>query len=358
MRDRTLSHFRHALLFALALPTPALALGCGGSTDTLGTGGPGDGGTQQDAATDARQTPCDWALVSSSSCFWDYSFVGDPAACAGFTQNDTPTAAQCAAVCGATGPFGDPTGSCAVSPSGTSSGGPATWQVDCYPVSGCTLNGGRRTDYFAALGFGAPLRGREVGSHFARTACMEASSVEAFRVLRDELVAHGAPARLVRAARRAIRDEQRHVRQTSALARRFGERPIAPQPMPVRPVRSLAALARDNAVEGCVRETYSALECAWQAERAADPVVRATMKRIARDELRHLALSWAVHAWAMGKLDAASRAGIARAQREGIEDLLAELTADPHESLMGVAGLPQRRASVALVDSIARRAAA
>jgi hypothetical protein len=181
---------------------------------------------------------------------------------------------------------------------------------------------------------------------------MEAGSVEAFRWMRDELVAHRAPARLVRAAERAIRDEVRHVRQTASLARRFGEEPIAPLPAPPRAIRPIAEMALENAVEGCVRETYSALECALQAETATDPAVRATMKRIARDEMRHLALAWAVHSWANGRLSPYERARVFEAQRDAIATLRGELRADPHASLLHEAGLPRAHQSQALVLAI------
>jgi hypothetical protein len=187
---------------------------------------------------------------------------------------------------------------------------------------------------------------------------MEAGSVDAFRWLRDELVAHGAPRRLVRAASRAIRDEMRHVRQTAALARRFGEEPIAPLPVPSRAVRPLVAMALENAVEGCIRETYSALECAWQAEVALDPVVRATMRRIARDEMRHLALAWGVHAWASSRLSPAERARVLDAQREAAAVLRAELGVDPNAALVAEAGLPRAVQSQALVDAIEAKLAA
>jgi hypothetical protein len=187
---------------------------------------------------------------------------------------------------------------------------------------------------------------------------MEAGSVDAFRMLRDELVAHGAPRRLVRAAMRAIRDELRHVRQTSALARRFGEEPVPPRPCPPRALRSFEDMALENAVEGCVRETYSALECAWQAQAATDPVVRATMARIARDEMRHLELSWAVNAWARGRLDAAARARIAVAQRAEIDEMLGEFARDPNDGLVRAGGLPRAMQSRALVAAIAKRIAA
>jgi hypothetical protein len=227
----------------------------------------------------------------------------------------------------------------------------------CSPV-GPPGNGGRRPDYFASLGFAVPPAGREVGTHFARVALLEAGSVEAFRRLRDELLAHGAPGRLVRAASRAIRDERRHVRQTAALARRFGEQPIAHAPMPPHPIRSLAAMALENAVEGCVRETYSALECAWQAELATDPVVRATMKRIARDEMRHLALAWGVHAWVSARLPSAGRADVIAAQRGALAALRSELRADPHASLVELAGLPRAAQSQALAGAIEAKLAA
>jgi hypothetical protein len=162
----------------------------------------------------------------------------------------------------------------------------------------------------------------------------------------------------VKAAERAIRDERRHVRQTSALARRFGEEPVAPRPTTPRARRSFEEIVLENAVEGCVRETYSALECAWQAAVSVDPVVRATMARIARDEMRHLALSWAVHAWAVGKLDAGARARVAAAQRAEVDEMLDELAQDPHESLRRLGGLPRAAESRALVDAIAERVAA
>ena len=358
MRDsRRIAFFRRAVLVALAAP------GCGSKTDlVLPTPGDADAAAPDyDASGNVDglpQTACNWVEIGFSECSWQYRFAGDPVACAGFSgQGD---AQQCAYVCGAN-PEGRPADTCAGGGDGVH--GYLQCNVHTGPTCDpsnqppCCMNGGRRTAYFAALGFDPARPGRELGTHFARVACMEASSVEAFRALRDELVAHGAPRRLVKAAERAVRDEQRHVRQTAALARRFGEEPLAPVPAPPRRRRSLEAMALDNASEGCVRETYSALECAWQAEVAADPVVRATMRRIARDEMRHIALSWAVHAWARGKLDAAARARLAGAQRRELVAMRRELTSDPHASLVETAGLPRSAQSGMLLAAIAGHAA-
>jgi hypothetical protein len=361
----TLACFRNALLASLAA-LPA----CGGAVEPHQ--GPGeDAGPSEHpdanqpdaiAAPDVGlpETSCDWTRLPpmacggcTPGCQWQLSFVGTPQTCAGFTGAGTP--AQCSAVCG-TDAHGEPPTDCNIS----SSNGVDTLYCAVVDTTYCpvVMNGGRRPAYFASLGFGPVPRGRELGVHFARAACMEAGSVDAFRMLRDELIAHGAPRRLVRAASRAIRDEMRHIRQTVALARRFGEQPLAPRTAPPRARRSLHEMALENAVEGCVRETYSALECAWQAEVAADPVVRATMRRIARDEMRHLELSWAVHAWALGKLDADSRARLTAAQQAEIVTMLAELSHDPHDSLRRSGGLPRAADSRALVGAIAARLAA
>jgi hypothetical protein len=345
--DKWISHFRRAILLTMALPA------CGGATSI----GPGDASVGPDA-TPLPMTPCDWSTGARSNCAWSLEFTGDAVTCAGFTG--AGTAAQCLAICGLSN-FGQPPDSCFVGvPRGVDGGVRSV--VSCV-VNACGPvippgNGGRRPGYFASLGFDATPPGRELGTHFARVACMEAGSVEAFRWLRDELVAHGAPKRLVRAACRAIRDETRHVRQTAALARRFGEEPIAPMPAPPRTVRPLLAMALENAVEGCVRETYSALECAWQAELATDPVVRATMKRIARDEMRHLALAWSVHAWAVSRLTPGERARVLAAQRDAVAALRSELRSDPHTSLLGRGGLPGAAQSQALVGAIEARLAA
>jgi hypothetical protein len=331
MRDKRLTHyFSSAVLLALSLPA-----GCAG-----------------DPHFDPPAS-CDFTRVLSTTCDWDFTFKGDPLTCVGFAAN--PTAEECLAICGR-GSQGDAPTSCVASPPYGVLGVPrltclVSNMTDCGPTP---LNGGRRPEYFASLGFGDPAPGREVGTHFARVACMEAGSVEAFRALRAELAAHGAPKRLLRAASRAMRDEIRHVRQTAALARRFGEEPIAPIPCPARPTRSLEAIARENALEGCVRETFSALECAWQAAKSEDPVVRATMARIAKDEMRHLELSWAVHRWAMSRIDRAGREAIRAAQRREIAALAREVDVDPANEVVRVVGLPrafQARALIAAIDA-------
>ena len=207
-----------------------------------------------------------------------------------------------------------------------------TLTVQCQP--GCAV--GRRP---AGLGGPAHCDTRAAGSYFAEIAHLEAASVTAFRVLQNELRLHGAPKRLVRAAARAARDEIRHARSTAALARRFGAEPRAPRVAPAKP-RSLEAIALENAIEGCVRETYGALLATHQAAHATDPVVRAAMMRIARDETRHAALSWQVGHWLESRLDASGKRQVAQAKQAAAAELIDALAHEPEVSFAGLAGLP------------------
>jgi hypothetical protein len=129
-----------------------------------------------------------------------------------------------------------------------------------------------------------------------------------------------------------------------ALARRCGARPQAAR-IEARPVRSLEAIAIENAAEGCVRETFGALLASHQARMASSAVVRATFARIAKDETRHAALAWRVARWLDGRLDGEARARVGLARRAAAEELLRSTRAEPRQKWFAAAGLPDSRAS-------------
>ncbi len=180
--------------------------------------------------------------------------------------------------------------------------GPATMLVTCHIMCGT----GRLTE-----GYGAP----EGAERFVNMAYLEAVSVYAFERLERELGAHGAPPSLLREAQRARRDEVRHTAMTARLARERGGAPRLPEaPAPIR-ARTLLEVALENAVEGCVRETYGAVQGLVEAQTSRDRGIRRAMKSIASDECRHAELAWAVHAWAMPRLSAKGRLKVERAMR-------------------------------------------
>jgi hypothetical protein len=189
-----------------------------------------------------------------------------------------------------------------------------------------------------------------LADYLAQSARLEAASVEAFRVLRRELHEHGAPRKLLRAASRAKRDEVRHARATRALARTWGG--DAPAPILAVPAqRTLEAFATENAVEGCVRETYGALVATFQAHAARDRNVRATMKRIARDETRHALLAWNVAQWLAPKLSKAQRQRVALAREAAVQEIARAFDATV-PSWAGEVGLPRREQALALLSQL------
>lgn len=199
--------------------------------------------------------------------------------------------------------------------------------------------GGRASAAVAPL---RPLREHTVGSWLAREAAAEAGSVRAFLHLARELSAHGAPPALVVGARAAAQDEVQHARAVARAARTRG---ASPQPAHLHPLplRTLWALAVENAVEGCVHETYAAARAAYMAAHSEDPELRALFATLAADEAHHAELAAAVHDWARSQLPASEAQALdvlrARAWRN-----LAQSPPEPE-----IPGLPPEEARLRMI---------
>lgn len=76
------------------------------------------------------------------------------------------------------------------------------------------------------------------------------------------------------------------------------------------------------------------------------------MIEIAADEARHAALSHAVHAWIVPRLDEDARARVARAQLRAICEL-ASGTGTMGDELQRAAGLPSTELSQAMIHALA-----
>lgn len=188
------------------------------------------------------------------------------------------------------------------------------------------------------------------GRWLGRMAHAEAASVTAFEAIADELEAFGAPEDLVRRARVAADDERRHAAMMRSLARDHGVDPPPARFEPL-PTRDLEALATENAVEGCVRETWAALEACCQALAADDARLRRAMVEIAEDEARHAQLSWDLDAWACSRLGDAAVTRVDEARRRAVEELAQGLAYGPGPELCGRAGLlPASRARRLLAE--------
>jgi hypothetical protein len=218
------------------------------------------------------------------------------------------------------------------------------------PASGCPVAGRRP----AGLRREPCARAREeLGTLFAREAHDEAASIIAFAQLERELAVHRAPPALVALAARARRDEQRHAHAMARLARRWGGRPIAPN-VQRSELRSLGELALDNAVEGCVNETYSALRAAYQARVARDSACARVLRGVARDELRHAAFSWQLAGWAEQRLNEVERRRVREARRWALSTLQGHVPLTPSCAAHAQAGVPTPADTHKLVAGLSR----
>jgi hypothetical protein len=212
-------------------------------------------------------------------------------------------------------------------------------EVDAQQLVLCTAPcTGRRP---AGLTVETGSSGTDLPAYLAEVAHLEAASVVAFSRLRRELRHHGAPRSLLRATSRAARDEVRHARAMGDLATRHGATPRRVR-CPGRPVRTLADIAIENAIEGCVRETYGALVATYQSHVAGDVLIRTTMRTIAKDETAHAALAWRIAAWIERRLSAADRDRVISARQEAVDEMARAIARGaPSSSVRRLAGVPR-----------------
>lgn len=218
---------------------------------------------------------------------------------------------------------GEPTTTAGDTDDATTDGGALVTIVCTIDPMGCDV-GGRLSAALSTSGRTDAVHG--TAAWFASMAHAEAASVVSFVRLAAALASHGAPAELVAAARDAARDEARHARIMRAGAQLRGVTPQRPRHTPAAPISAsaagLEALAVDNAVEGCVHETWAALVILWQARHAPDAALRADLAAIAADEVRHAELAWAIDRWVCAQLTPAARARVEQARMRAATALL------------------------------------
>ena len=250
-------------------------------------------------------------------------------------------------------------GLCGVCPTAPPSGNAFLYQLSgCAPVTtdagamvACNYvnlcPGGRATDGALA----ATPASRSAGDLFAAMASLETGSVAAFRRLVAELRAHRAPRALQKSAQRAVRDERLHARGMQRLAARYGAS-TGPAARGRLPVRTLFAVAVENAVEGCVRETWGAALAAWQAEHARDRAVRDVFRDVARDELAHARLAWRIAAWAEARLAPDDRDAVRAQRARAVRQLRDDVLAGGVDDRAAEVGWPPAGARAALWDTL------
>lgn len=325
MNRPSLRHVLSSALFAaLAIPMSA----CGASVESTSSDAGGDEGADGAVDTGSTDTGADTFLppdvmcaeptsVDTSMCNESVTYpCGLPIA----LEGPAPTSKECETLC-------DPVAKAT---------GRTTTFFSCWTAAedggssvrvGCaTCAVGRRP---AGLG---EVEGESCGDAIAdalsEMARIEAASVHAFRRLETALARLDAPSPLRARARAAARDEIRHARIVSRLARARGgaRKRVCIEQTEI----TTYDLALENAVEGCVKETLGVAYLAHQAEHAKDPELRAMAEQLYEDELAHATLSWDLVAVFDAHLDPAQKQAIRAAQARALEEVVSEASSlDP-----------------------------
>ena len=187
---------------------------------------------------------------------------------------------------------------------------------------------------------------------FARALHAEASSVASFLQLRAELLQVHAPQPLLDRCLRAAKQEVVHAR---LMAKYCKEQKGTPPPLDFGspPQRSLFLLAMDNAIEGCVFETYAALRAHHQSMHAEEEHIRNVMKTIACDETEHAQLAWDIHSWILPQLTVQECQEIHIAMRKAFENLVESVQQHRQHPMASRLGFPDVHLVHALQQEIA-----
>lgn len=143
-----------------------------------------------------------------------------------------------------------------------------------------------------------------IGRYWTEVALMEHASIAAFARFTLQLMHLGAPLALLEASQRAMFDETEHAKACFAIASSLLDQPVGPGKLALDGAlneTNLVGIVRLTIHEGCIGETIAAIEAAEAASVCEDPVIKATLKQIQADELRHAELAWRFVQWALGQ---------------------------------------------------------
>lgn len=89
-----------------------------------------------------------------------------------------------------------------------------------------------------------------------------------------------------------------------------------------------------------------------QSEHATETLIRAALRRIARDEVSHASLAWKLDAWYQPRLSPAARQRVLQARNEAVAELERELACEIPEADRKRLGLPARPAATAMLREL------
>lgn len=191
---------------------------------------------------------------------------------------------------------------------------------------------------------------------FVQATQAEMASVGAFLLLRAELRSHNAPEELLQRCLLAAKEEVEHAHLLGQVCQEMGWEIPAPQigSLEEQSQRSLFALAVENMVEGCVNESYSALQAFHQGMVLENPKLRDIFRQIAKDETEHAQLARDIHSWLETKLTEEEKSKVQEARIKAEKDLLSYHLQAEKNPVLEKLGLPNPHAAGKLAEELGK----
>jgi hypothetical protein len=116
-----------------------------------------------------------------------------------------------------------------------------------------------------------------------------------------------------------MQDETEHAKLAFGLASAYHGRRLGPSALDIDHslgCESLRAVVENTLLEGCIGETFAALEAVEGLAMVRDPAVRAVLSKVAKDEQRHAELEWKFVLWALSHDPSLERVVLDRAEAQ------------------------------------------
>jgi hypothetical protein len=177
-----------------------------------------------------------------------------------------------------------------------------------------------------------------LGKSFAAMAANEVEAVFAFEQLSRELAQHGLDDSFIEAALKSALQEREHAEVMSRATRATGGS-FEVQRNEFES-RTAFEIAKDNAVQGCVREHFGSLVGLFQSVNATSSLVRHSMAAVTKDEISHGAFSMELAQKLESLLTVSERRHVRELQRRALGELSSTLLNGHTESGRQELGLP------------------
>ncbi len=144
---------------------------------------------------------------------------------------------------------------------------------------------------------------KQVARRWLSAAQAEHASIASFNRFSLQLLAVGAPGRLVERCQRAALEETHHARLCFGIASVYHGAALGPGELPMTGLSdtdfSFSAIVRGTIEEGCIGETLAAIDAEAARDAAAHPQLREVLETIRLDETAHAEFAFEAVAWAL-----------------------------------------------------------